>query len=146
MFCGNRIFRLWRFPCCWRQKYLDRCYDSLKPMQPERSQTRPLAAPCRHAAGLPVQACFLLGLQKYHIRLTDPPAPSWVCRHVGNLNWQVWLVASASLMVTLRPLIAICHCSSLDVAAASFLQRLVEKGETIFLAKIKPTRFACSIV
>lgn len=138
MFCGNRIFRLWKFPRCWRQKYLDRCYDSFKPMQPERSQTHPLAAPCRHA-GWPASrpACFLLGLQKYHIWLTDPPAPSWVCRPVGNLNWQVWLVASASLMVTLRPPITICHCSSLDVAATSFLQRIVERGETIFLAKIK---------
>lgn len=132
MFCGNRIFRLWRFPCCWRQKYPDRCYDSLKPMEPEWSQTRPLAAPCR-LAGWPGGSAGLLpaGLQKYHIGLTDPPAPSWVCRHLGNLSWQVWLV----VMVTLRLPVVICHCSSLDVAATSFLQRIVERSEQFFLLK-----------
>lgn len=91
----------------------------------------PSLPPADMQAGLAVLACFLLGLQKYHIWLTDPPAPSWVCRHLGNLSWQVWLV----VMVTLRLPVVICHCSSLDVAATSFLQRIVERGEQFFLLK-----------
>ena len=57
--------------------------------------------------------------------------------------WTTWagkcgLVTPASLIVTLRPPIAICHCSSLDSAAASFVfTENCGMRWTIFLAKIK---------